>query len=63
MIFNVPGYLYGQSDRLQDPLKYRYRDLKKATKNFSDDYKLGEGGFGEVYKVSFCRFSTFILVN
>ncbi|KAJ9564747.1 hypothetical protein OSB04_000713 [Centaurea solstitialis] len=26
------------------------RDLRKATKNFCDDYKLGEGGFGDVYK-------------
>lgn len=25
--------------------------LKVATSNFSDEYKLGEGGFGPVYKV------------
>ena len=27
---------------------FRYRDLQNATKNFSD--KLGEGGFGSVFK-------------
>ncbi|PQM41379.1 cysteine-rich receptor-like protein kinase 2 [Prunus yedoensis var. nudiflora] len=27
------------------------RDLKSATKNFSEENKLGEGGFGDVYRV------------
>ncbi|KAI3502735.1 hypothetical protein L1887_30998 [Cichorium endivia] len=44
------GNLYRKGDQLQEPLKYSYSDLKKATKNFSDDNKLGEGGYGEVYK-------------
>nr|GMC59727.1 cysteine-rich receptor-like protein kinase 2 [Ipomoea batatas] len=29
---------------------YRYKDLKAATKDFSEENKLGEGGFGDVYK-------------
>ncbi|XP_019185298.1 PREDICTED: cysteine-rich receptor-like protein kinase 2 [Ipomoea nil] len=29
---------------------YRYKDLKAATKNFSEENKLGEGSFGDVYK-------------
>ncbi|CAI9276272.1 unnamed protein product [Lactuca saligna] len=44
------GKSFGRSDQLQDPFKYSYSDLKKATKNFCNDYKLGEGGYGEVYK-------------
>nr|TKS15556.1 hypothetical protein D5086_0000032510 [Populus alba] len=30
---------------------YNYKDLKSATKNFKEENKLGEGGFGDVYKV------------
>ncbi|XP_019185437.1 PREDICTED: cysteine-rich receptor-like protein kinase 2 [Ipomoea nil] len=29
---------------------YKYKDLKAATKDFSEENKLGEGGFGDVYK-------------
>ncbi|KAG6742187.1 hypothetical protein POTOM_055477 [Populus tomentosa] len=29
---------------------YNYKDLKSATKNFKEENKLGEGGFGDVYK-------------
>ncbi|KAJ4960982.1 hypothetical protein NE237_020892 [Protea cynaroides] len=35
---------------LRGPVNYAYRDLKHATKNFSEENKLGEGGFGDVYK-------------
>ncbi|XP_028796395.1 cold-responsive protein kinase 1-like, partial [Neltuma alba] len=35
---------------LKGPVNYRYKDLKSATKNFSKENKLGEGGFGDVYK-------------
>ncbi|XP_028774942.1 cold-responsive protein kinase 1-like isoform X1 [Neltuma alba] len=35
---------------LKGPVNYRYKDLKSATKNFSEENKLGEGGFGDVYK-------------
>ncbi|KAK1410559.1 hypothetical protein QVD17_37096 [Tagetes erecta] len=40
--------LYGAT--LQGPKEYSYTDLKKATKDFKDENKLGEGGFGDVYK-------------
>ncbi|KAJ0974320.1 hypothetical protein J5N97_016285 [Dioscorea zingiberensis] len=39
-----------QRGQLQGPLNFRYRDLKAATDNFSEKNKLGEGGFGSVYK-------------
>ncbi|XP_044973232.1 L-type lectin-domain containing receptor kinase IX.1-like [Hordeum vulgare subsp. vulgare] len=32
------------------PRQFRYRELAAATGNFSDDKKLGEGGFGSVYR-------------
>ncbi|CAN0917585.1 L-type lectin-domain containing receptor kinase IX.1 [Linum grandiflorum] len=32
------------------PRKFAYSDLVSATNNFSVDWKLGEGGFGSVYK-------------
>ncbi|CAN6338899.1 unnamed protein product [Urochloa humidicola] len=32
------------------PKRFRYGELAMATDNFSDDHKLGEGGFGSVYK-------------
>ncbi|KAL5705474.1 non-specific serine/threonine protein kinase [Ranunculus cassubicifolius] len=32
------------------PKKFTYSELARATNNFSDDGKLGEGGFGGVYK-------------
>lgn len=32
------------------PREFRYKDLKKATNNFDEKNKLGQGGFGVVYK-------------
>ncbi|KAI3462199.1 hypothetical protein Pfo_018862 [Paulownia fortunei] len=37
---------------LQGPNIYSYKDLKTATNNFSEENKLGEGGFGDVYKAT-----------
>ncbi len=33
------------------PRMYAYKDLLKATNNFNDNMKLGQGVFGTVYKV------------
>ncbi|KAH9685175.1 hypothetical protein KPL70_013854 [Citrus sinensis] len=35
---------------LSGPRKYSYKKLSQATNNFSDEQKLGQGGFGGVYK-------------
>ncbi|KAJ7960004.1 Cysteine-rich receptor-like protein kinase [Quillaja saponaria] len=43
------GNILGATE-LRGPVSYSYKDLKSATKNFSEETKLGEGGFGEVYK-------------
>lgn len=43
------GDILGATE-LRGPVTYRYKDLKSATKNFSAENKLGEGGFGDVYK-------------
>lgn len=44
------GNILGATE-LQGPVNFHYNDLKSATKNFSEENKLGEGGFGDVYKV------------
>ena len=38
---------------------FSYTTIKAATNNFSSENKLGEGGYGPVYKVSFCNPSIF----
>ncbi|GMY24531.1 cysteine-rich receptor-like protein kinase 2 [Fagus crenata] len=43
------GDILGATE-LRGPMNYKYKDLKSATKNFSEEKKLGEGGFGDVYK-------------
>lgn len=35
------------------PDTFTYMELKTATENFSPTNKLGEGGFGPVFKVSY----------
>lgn len=32
------------------PREFKYKELKKATSNFHESMRLGEGGFGIVYK-------------
>lgn len=39
---------------------YTYKELQIATENFSEENKIGEGGFGSVYKVMPQRMIFFI---
>jgi len=43
------GDILGATE-LQGPTSFYYHDLKTATNNFNETSKLGEGGFGDVYK-------------
>ncbi|KAK8940854.1 Cysteine-rich receptor-like protein kinase 2 [Platanthera zijinensis] len=43
------GDILGATE-LRGPTNFHYRDLQSATNNFSKENKLGEGGFGQVYK-------------
>ncbi|KAL0290405.1 UNVERIFIED_CONTAM: Cysteine-rich receptor-like protein kinase [Sesamum angustifolium] len=45
------GNILGATE-LQGPNIYSYKDLKATTNNFSEENKLGEGGFGDVYKAT-----------
>ena len=39
--------------RMLESLEFNFSTLKIATDKFSNDNKLGQGGFGSVYKVTF----------
>ncbi|KAL0916868.1 hypothetical protein M5K25_014415 [Dendrobium thyrsiflorum] len=40
----------GEFEKGRGPKKFPFGDLAAATKNFADQLKLGEGGFGSVYR-------------
>jgi hypothetical protein len=41
----------GNDLKVGDLLQYDFATIRLATSNFSDANKLGQGGFGSVYKV------------
>lgn len=45
-----------------ESLQFDFRTIKDATDNFSMRNKLGQGGFGVVYKVQFCHHNTCIIL-
>ncbi|GLT98060.1 hypothetical protein SLE2022_155850 [Rubroshorea leprosula] len=50
---NEPAFKMSIGDEFGNgmgPREFSYKELSKATKNFSEEDKLGEGGFGYVYK-------------
>ncbi|KAI6694983.1 hypothetical protein NL676_022693 [Syzygium grande] len=50
-------------ERRAGPRRFSYQDLASATNNFADDRKLGEGGFGAVYKGYFLNLDMTIAVK
>lgn len=45
------GFLAAYDIPTVDSLQFDFSTIEAATNKFSADNKLGEGGFGEVYKV------------
>lgn len=48
---------FGENKRDLDVPFYEFGCVQEATENFSDSNKLGQGGFGLVYKVDTLDFS------
>jgi hypothetical protein len=45
------------------PTLYSYSVLSRATRDFHQDNKLGEGGFGVVYKVILLMYCHFTIIH
>jgi hypothetical protein len=48
--FNEEPEMEDEFEKWTGPKRFRYSELAVATGNFADDRKLGEGGFGSVYR-------------
>lgn len=47
---SVDGSIDGEIDKGKGPRRFQYKQLVQSTNNFSEDRRIGEGGFGSVYK-------------
>ncbi|KAJ6302698.1 hypothetical protein OIU77_016728 [Salix suchowensis] len=56
-------YMDDEFERGTGPKKFSYRELARATNNFKDEEKLGEGGFGGVYKGFLKEIDSFVAVK
>lgn len=52
-LFDLCLLLVGNAITIAESLQFNFPTIQAATNNFSDDNKLGEGGFGDVYKVMY----------
>lgn len=49
-VYHAPCNTLDESG-LQSDKSYSYEQLRLATHDFGDEYRVGKGGFGEVFKV------------
>ncbi|KAJ6424522.1 hypothetical protein OIU84_025325 [Salix udensis] len=56
-------YMDDEFERGTGPKKFSYQELARATKNFKDEEKLGEGGFGGVYRGFLKEIDSFVAVK
>ncbi|KAJ7013236.1 L-type lectin-domain containing receptor kinase IX.1-like [Populus alba x Populus x berolinensis] len=56
-------YMDDEFERGTGPKKFSYQELARATSNFKDEEKLGEGGFGGVYKGFLKEIDSFVAVK
>jgi hypothetical protein len=67
MIYKLRIYLSAAEEDLNgsgsDLIVFSYLAIKVATDNFSEENKLGEGGFGAVYKVTFPLVKCFVQIE
>ncbi|KAG6793036.1 hypothetical protein POTOM_002219 [Populus tomentosa] len=59
----VEEYMDDEFERGTGPKKFSYQELARATSNFKDEEKLGEGGFGGVYKGFLKEIDSFVAVK
>jgi len=50
-------------ERGTGPKKFSYKELVRATNNFAEENKLGEGGFGGVYKGFLIEMNSYVAVK
>ncbi|KAG5254022.1 L-type lectin-domain containing receptor kinase [Salix suchowensis] len=56
-------YMDDEFERGTGPKKFSYQELARATNNFKDEEKLGEGGFGGVYRGFLKEIDSFVAVK
>ena len=56
-------YIDDEFERGAGPKRFPYKELALATNDFNDDQKLGQGGFGGVYKGFFRETNSYIAVK
>lgn len=50
-IVNLPSETI-ENSQFHGVKNYKYIDLQSATHDFSEEYRIGKGGYGEVFKVT-----------
>ncbi|XP_038690878.1 L-type lectin-domain containing receptor kinase IX.1-like [Tripterygium wilfordii] len=61
--YGIDGSIDNDFEKGTGPKRFTYRELSSATNNFSERGKLGEGGFGGVYKGLLSESSTEVAVK